>query len=405
MLYFSKEELTINAVRRNYMAKRVAIVGIGAMGLGILEVLRKYSAVEIVAIADKDPCALNRAAYLLPNGALITTKSVEVLEKKPDILIDATTAILDAALISIRAIEQGTHVVLMNSEVDQVLGRLLAQKAIENGVILTSDAGDQYGVLARLIDDVKLMGFEVVMAGNNKGFLDKYANPTSIIYEAAKRRLSTTQCAAYTDGTKLAIEMAIIANREHLGVLGKTMMGPKISCLSEVISTFDLDKARKMGGVVDYVLGAEPGGSVFVVGYSNDPEDIFYMDYYKMGKGPYYVFVRPYHLCHFETPVAIQRIVKYHEPIVVQRNRVLEVNSYAKTDLKKGTKLDGIGGCHLYGVLEEPSGLPIGLSGRAILTRDKKKDCPIEWTDVKFLENDPLLALWKEQEEQEAHAS
>ena len=379
------------------MPIRIAVVGIGAMGSGIVRTLLKANDIEIVAVADKNPMAHKRIQPILSASTLVTTEASEILRKKPDILIDATPAILESAILITQALEQKINVILMNSEVDQLLGQLLARKAKENGVILTSDAGDQYGVLARMIEDLELMGVEIVMAGNNKGFLNRYATPSSLENEAAIRRLSLNQCTAYTDGTKLAIEMAIIGNAENLGLIGKHMMGPRIDDLYDALSAFDLEAARKTGGVVDYVLGARPGGSVFVIGYLQDPEDQFYMNYYKMGSGPYYLFIRPYHLCSFETPIAVRRIVESNKPILTQSRKILEVCAYAKTDIKSGTKLDGIGGYHLYGMLEKPGGLPIGLSDRATILKDKKKDEPIKWEDVKIPEKDPLLALWQEQ--------
>lgn len=371
------------------------------MGLGIVEVLKKFPDFEVVSVTDKNLDALNIAKKFVSEKALVTVKAEEALNVGPDVLIDATTSIFESVFFLQRALEKGIHVVLMNSEVDQVFGRILAETAKENNVILTSDAGDQYGVLARLIANVRLMGFKIVMAGNNKGFLDRYANPNSIANEAAIRRLSRTQCTAYTDGTKLAIEMAIIANAENLALLGETMVGPRVDNVMDALTAFDLNKARDLGGVVDYVLGANPGGSVFVVGYSNDPEDRFYMNYYKMGKGPYYLFLRPYHLCHFETPFTLYKLFKHKEPVLVQNKRVLEVSAYAKTNLRAGSKLDGIGGFNLYGLLEKPSGLPIGLSEKAVLTKAKKKNEPIEWGDVEFPEYDSALKLWEEQERKE----
>jgi predicted homoserine dehydrogenase-like protein len=375
------------------------IIGIGAMGLGIVGVLKKFPQYEIVALVDKDPIALMRAKDLISTNALLTLNADEALNTQPDVLIDATTSIIESAQLAIKALRNKINVILMNSEVDQVFGRILFQTAKENNVIVTSDSGDQYGVLSRLIADIRLMGFQIVMAGNNKGFLNRYATPTSISHEAEIRRLSKKQCTAYTDGTKLAIEMAIIGNAENLTVLDKSMIGPEVPDVYDALNAFDLDKARKDGGVVDYVLGARPGGSVFAIGYSDDREDQFYMDYYKMGKGPYYLFLRPYHLCHFETPYTLHRMFKYKEPVLTQEKRTLEVNAYAKTDLKAGTKLDGIGGYHLYGLLEKPQGLPIGLSEDLILAEDKKKDEPIAWADVKFVQDDPMLALWKKQVE------
>ncbi len=368
------------------------------MGRGIVQIVQRVKDMEIAAVTDINPQALENVKPFLPHDALITTKPFEVLEKKPDILVEASTSIIDAALLIRSAIKQGINIVLMNGEVDQVFGRLLAQEASANNIILTSDAGDQHGVLYRKIEEIRAMGLEVVMAGNNKGFLNRYATPSTLIEEAAKRRLTVNQCTAYTDGTKLSIEMAIVANATGFGLLQTGMLGPKTENVDDALKAFDLDKCRKLGGVVDYVLGAKPGASVFVIGYSDDSEDKFFLDYYKMGQGPYYLFLRPYHLCHFETPYTIQRIVKYKEPVLIQKKRYLEVGARAKTDLKKGTVLDGIGGYHLYGVLEKPNNLPIGLSKKTILKKSKKKDEPIEWDDVEFPTNDPRLELWNEQE-------
>jgi len=381
---------------------KVAVVGVGAMGRGIVSLLRKIRDMEVVAIADVDLNALERTKPYLPRDALVTTNATDVLTKKPNVLVEATPTVFEAAFLVRRALEQKTHVILMNSEVDQTFGRLLAKDARANGVILSSDAGDQHGVLVRMINEVRQMGFEIVMAGNNKGFLDRYANPESIWEEAAKRRLSLRQCAAYTDGTKLAVEMALVANAEGLDLLKTGMMGPKVGDVKDALKAFDLAQARRLGGVVDYVLGAQPGGSVFVIGYSADQEDRFYMNYYKMGEGPYYLFVRPYHLCHFETPLAIRRIVEYAEPVLAQRRRVLEVGCRAKINLQLGTKLEGIGGHHLYGILEKPGNLPIGMAEDTILTKSKEKDEIVTWDDVKFPSDDSRLALWEEQTELEA---
>jgi len=381
---------------------RVAVVGVGAMGRGIVSVLRKIEDMEVVAIADIDSNALERSRPFLRKNALVTTNAMDVLTRKPDVLVEATSTIVEAASIVRRAIEEKIHVVLMNGEVDQLFGRLLAKDAQANGVILTSDAGDQHGVLSRTIEDVRQMGFEIVMAGNNKGFLDRYADPKSVKKEAAKRRLSLKQCTSYTDGTKLAIEMALVGNAAELVLLRRGMMGPRVDDLEDALEAFDLERARKLRGVVDYVLGAKPGGSVFVIGYSDDQEDRFYMNYYKMGEGPYYLFMRPYHLCHFETPLAIRRIMESGKPVLVQKKRLLEVGCRAKTDLQAGTRLEGIGSHHLYGVLEKAGNLPIGMAEGTVLLKSKKKDQIVNWDDVRFPKEDYRLSLWKEQTELQA---
>ena len=372
-------------------------MGIGAMGRGIIKVIQRNEDMDVVAVADRNQSKIENVARFLSNECLLTTKPMNIVSVKPDVLVEATGSILESALVIKSALEQKIHVVTINAEVDQVFGRLFAKIAEANNVIYSSDAGDQHGALARMIEEINSMSFETILAGNNKGFMYKYANPESIKDEAAKRRLSVKQCTSFTDGTKLAVEMALVANAFDLDILQTGMIGPRVETVDEVFNVYNLERARELGGAVEYVLGAKPGGSVFVIGYSDDPEDSFYMNYYKRGEGPYYVFLKPYHLCHYETPLAVRRIMKCKEPILVQHKRVVEVGAHAKIDLERGTKLDGIGGYHVYGVIEKPGSLPIGLAEGTVLNKRKKKDEPIEWDDVEFPKDDLRLELWEEQ--------
>lgn len=392
---------TISYKKRKMRKIRVAVVGIGAMGRGILQVIRANPDMKVVGISDINEIVLQRAKDLVPKNTVITKNPIKMLnmKPKPDVLVDATTSIVGAVRFNKKAMDKKINVVLMNAEVDQIFGRLLARYAKKRKVILTSDAGDQYGVLIRDAEAIKSMGLEIVMSGNNKGYLDRYANPTIQKPFCEKLRLNLKPCTAYTDGTKLAIEMALMANALDLELLQKGMVGPRAHHVNDALKLFDLDRARKIGGVVDYVLGASPSGSVFTIAYSNDSENKFYLGYYKMGKGPYYLFLRPYHLCHFETPYAIRKVMIDKKPVLVQKRRVLEVGSYAKKNLRAGTRLDGIGGYCLYGLLEKPSSLPIALSNNVILKVDKKIDEAIMWNDVKFPKGDIRLTLWREQGE------
>ena len=145
-----------------------------------------------------------------------------------DVLIESTNTVGAAARMVQAASRRGVDTVLMNAEVDSLLGPLLRRIATDSGAIVTSDAGDQHGVLMRMIDEIRLWGFTIVMAGNIKGFLDRYATPVSIAEEARKRNLNPVQCTSYTDGTKLNVEMALVANRTRTpsparrGMLGPT---------------------------------------------------------------------------------------------------------------------------------------------------------------------------------------
>jgi predicted homoserine dehydrogenase-like protein len=303
----------------------------------------------------------------------------------------------------------GIDAVLMNAEVDCLLGPLLHRTAHDAGAVVTSDAGDQHGVLMRMIDEVRLWGFEIVMAGNIKGFLDRAATRRSIAEEARKRHLNPIMCVAYTDGTKLNVEMALVANATGLVPAQRGMLGPEADHVSEVLERFDLDSLRAPG-VVDYVLGAEPGGGVFVVGYCDTPLQRDYLRYYKLGDGPFYVFYRPYHLCHLETAHAIGKVVLERKPLFAPLERpVAEVIAIAKSDLAAGTVLErGVGGDMLYGEIEERTtaadlgAVPICLlepeQGAVVTTRDLGMGEPVLWSDIELPDSD-LLAAYRRQEE------
>lgn len=142
-------------------------------------------------------------------------------------------------------------------------------------------------------------------------------------------------------------------------------------------------------GLVDYILGAEPGPGVFVLGYNEDPIRQGYMEYFKMGSGPFYVFYVPYHLPHLEVPLTAARAVLFQDAAVAPLDGpVCDVITVAKRDLKAGEVLDGIGGFTCYGMIENSeichaeNLLPMGLSEDCRLKTDITKDRPITYKDI-----------------------
>lgn len=351
---------------------RIGLVGAGRMGLGIARQLRRVPGMELRWIADIDLKAAEAAARAYgaasvvlrpgdpPPGAGTLAIAADafalvgtVPELAVDVLVESTNTIGFAVRICEAAIDSGADIVLMNAEVDLALGASLRRRARERRRIVTSDAGDQHGVLARMIDEVRLWGLDVAMAGNIKGFLDRYATARGLDHEARIRKLDPVQCCAYTDGTKLNIEMALVANGTGLVPPQPGMRGPRMRHVSEALAAFDFS-AQRGQGVVDYILGAEPGGGVFLVARSDDPLEREFLQYYKMGDGPFYVLYRPYHLCSFETPVAIAKAVLHRESVLEPRHgRVADVYAHAKRDIEAGEPIPvGVGGDHCYGLID-----------------------------------------------------
>jgi predicted homoserine dehydrogenase-like protein len=370
--------LMLQELKQRELEKRpimVGLIGAGAMGVGIAWQVNRTPGMTLVFVGDIDISAAREAALSAglevhdtkerpviceapgDGEVLVTGDPLDLIERlgdrQLDVIVEASNTVGPAARYCLAAIERGCDVVLMNAEVDLALGPLLHHYATDKGVVMTSDGGDQHGVLRKIIDEVQLWGFEIVQAGNIKGFLNRHATAQSLSEEAAERNLSAIQCCAYTDGTKLSIEMACLANSVGLLPTVAGMEGPRAANVYEALEVFDFDAYGGVGRI-DYLLGAEPGGGVYVVGRCEDPLQAGYMAYYKMGEGPYYLFYRPYHLCHIETPKAIAEAVILRRPVMQpDAGRITDVYAYAKRDLLQGELIKhAIGGDEFYGLVE-----------------------------------------------------
>jgi len=400
---------------------KIGIIGIGSMGKGLLYQTHITPGIDCVAVCDininrcvdalkacelkyKSATNQNELEDTIQKGLIGVCEDGMLLAKSENIevLIESSSSIMPAGQFALKALEQGKHLVLMNSEIDLIFGPLFSQVAKKNGVIYTSCDGDQYGVIKHLIDEIQSWGFELVMAGNIKGFLDRYANPTTIIPEADKRNLDYKMCTAYTDGTKLNIEMALVANAFNLQTTVPGMHGPKAKHVLEALHLFDFNLLwNNKKPLVDYILGADPGGGVFVIGHCDNPFQRRMLSYYKMGEGPFYAFYRPYHLCHIEAIASIIKSISEHQPLM-QPDFGFQTNvfAYAKRDLHQGELLDGIGGYCCYGLIENCTdnllspGLPICLADHATLKCDVAKNHKIFMSDVLHEPNRPDFSFY-----------
>ncbi len=390
---------------------RVGIIGMGAMGKGLFYQCHVTPGIECVAVTDihidravKSVEALNLDYRVVETlaGAHETTHlgmvaicgdgDIVARCEHVDVLIEASSSIGVAGKYAVIALEHRKHLVLMNTEIDLIFGPYLMQLAKDNGVVYTSCGGDQHGVIKHLIDDLQLWGFDLVMAGNIKGYLDRYDNPTTIIPEADKRDLDYKMATAYTDGTKLNIEMALVANALGLSPMTPGMQGPRAAHVRDVFQLFDFPDIRsRQQPVVDYVLNAEPDGGVFAVGYCENEYQKKMLSYYKMGDGPFYVFYRPYHLCHIEAMAGVaEAFLDGRSLLQPAFGFKTNVFSYAKRDLRKGELLDGIGGYTCYGLIENcpetgrHDGLPICIAENVTMRRDVARDEAIFMADVDY---------------------
>ena len=269
-----------------------------------------------------------------------------------DVIVEVTGEVEAAAHVVMAAIEHRKHVVLVNAELDATVGPILKWHADRAGVVITNADGDEPGVTMNLYRFVKSIGYRPVMAGNVKGFLNNHRNPDTQRAFADQHGQRAKMVTSFADGTKLAMEGAVLANGTGLRIGTRGMDGHKCSHVMEVLDLYSIDDLLD-GGRVDYLLGAEPGSGGFVVGYNDHPAKQKYMKYFKMGDGPLYLFYRPFHLTHLEAPLSIARAVLFSDATIApQGGPVADVLTVAKRDLGAGDVLDGIGGFTCYGMID-----------------------------------------------------
>lgn len=390
---------------------RVALVGAGYMGRGIaLQLLSGMPGYRLVAVANRtlenaarayrdagveSPLVVESAAALqraIEAGRYAITQDPRVVCEAGAVeaVIEATGEIEYGCGVALAAIDNGKHVILMNAEVDASVGPILKARADAAGVVYTYTDGDEPGVAMNLYRFVASTGYRPVLMGQIKGFLDRYRNPETQRGFAEKHKQNAAMVASFADGSKLAIESAIMGNATGFVPGKRGMFGHAVAHVNDLMKKFDpADFAR--GGWVDFALGAAPHTGAFVMAHDEHPTKARYMSYFKMGDGPFYMFYTPYHLPHVQLPHSVARAVLFGDATLAPRGApVCDTVAMAKRDLRAGERLDGMGGFTCYGLvdsyarLREEDALPIALSVDCVLLRDVGKDQPIAVRDVRL---------------------
>jgi predicted homoserine dehydrogenase-like protein len=409
---------------------RVAMIGAGFMGRGIaLQICRYTVGMALVAIANRNPenarrayreagvedpvVADDRAALetaISQGRPVVTADALELCRADGiDAIIEVTGAIEFGAQVALEAITHHKHVILMNAELDGTLGPILKTYADKEGVVITNADGDQPGVEMNLYRFVKSIGVKPVLCGNIKGLQDPYRNPTTQEGFARKWGQKAHMVTSFADGTKISFEQAIVANATGMQVARRGMFGPTVepgTPIQQVAQLYPLEALINGPGVVDYVVGAEPGPGVYILGTHDHPTQQHYLNLYKLGEGPLYCFYTPYHLCHFEVPQTVARAVLFNDAAITPLGGPLvDVVATAKIDLKAGQVLDGMGYYMTYGQCEnsptvrESNLLPMGLAEGCRLKRDIPKDQVLTYEDVVLPEGRLCDRLRAEQNE------
>ena len=390
---------------------RVAMVGAGYMAQCIaLQIVQATRGMRLVGISNRTPSKAEKiyrdvGVGVEDIGHAATAAELEqaiaknkyVVTDDPSIFWEAGSveAVIEVTgdpefgtRVAYESLRHGKHVILLNAEVDASVGPILKTYADQAGVVYTYTDGDEPGVMMNLYRFVESMGCKPMLVGQLKGFLNRYRNPETQREFAQKHNVNAAIVASFADGSKLNLEATIMGNAIGFIPAVRGMHGHACAHVKDLLGKFSLDDF-KAGGLVEYVLGAEPHTGAFVIAYNDQPIRRTLMTYLKLGDGPLHMFYTPYHIPPMQLPHSVARAVLFNDPTITPSGApTCDTITFAKRDLKKGERLDGMGGYTCYGLVDrydvcrKGDYLPMAVSLDCVLKTDVPKDGPITYADV-----------------------
>lgn len=372
---------------------RIGVVGTGFIAKGLLHALNDHSQLQVSGVLTRRK---PQSIADMPVPHSLITQDIDTLIKESDLIVECTGDTIHGTQVIEAVIREGLPVVTMNPELHIVSGTKLSQK----GTVIEAE-GDQPGTLAALDIELKDMGFEPIVYGNIKRFLNTNPAREDMEYWSKRQGISLHMVTSFTDGTKVQVEQVLVANN-----LGATIACRGLSALNCV--NFE-DGAMRLAEIAesfhqpisDYVVSATAPAGVFIVARHSGKQQP-YLEYLKLGGGPHYVITRPYHLCHLEIPKTIMKVLTGSQRYTFNNGRkpVAQVVAVAKKPLSVGEAFTkAVGSFELRGeavlIENNPQAVPVSLMDNAILKKDIDPGEIISFADVE-LPPSRALALWQE---------
>lgn len=322
------------------------------------------------------------------------TDSVADLVANCDVVLECSGDIAHAARIVETAFAAGKPVVTMNSEFHATVG-----SAFVNRGLLSEAEGDQPGCQAALVEDARARGFEPLVIGNLKGFLNRTPSLEEMRYWSERNGISLPMVTSFTDGTKLQMEQALTGNGLGATIAQNELLGLATADIDEGGRSLAAAAAALGRPIVDYLVDLTLPHGVFVVG-THDPRQAACLRYLKLGEGPYYTVLRPNIFVHLEIFNTIERVVRTGRPLLNNgETPTISVAAVAKRTLEPGERIaHGIGSFELRGmcvrIAEHAGHLPIGLAEDLHVRKRVMAGEILSFDDVD-LESAPTVELWR----------
>jgi predicted homoserine dehydrogenase-like protein len=294
----------VDAQRRT----RVGIVGSGFISQRLVSTFERFRDFELSSVLTRRP----RESYGAFARAELLTDSLEQFLEKAEIVVECCNDVIHATDVVDKALSLSRPVVTLDSAFHVTVGSYFVGRGY-----LTEAEGDQPGALAVLHREALDMGFEPLAYASVKGFLNPDPSRDEMDHWAQRQSISTASVVAFTDGTKLHLEQALVANGLGLGMRVGGLQGLRINDLAS--ATMTLAELATASGfpIVEYVLSPSfphPHG-VFIVARHDDRMRATF-EYYKMGRGPYYPLVCHHLYTHLELFKALRRVQRGEAPLL-----------------------------------------------------------------------------------------
>lgn len=358
--------------------KRIGIVGTGLIGKGIAIEVNKQTEFSLSKILTRRN--LSTMTDYPCHEKL--TNSIEAFIDQCDLIIECSGDVLYGTNVIAKAFKASLPVITMNAELQVTTGSYFAKRGF-----ITEAEGDQPGCLASLHENVVEMGFKPLVYGNIKGFLNLDPNKEEMAFWSNKNGLRIDMTTSFTDGTKVQIEQALVANGLKAGIAVDGLLAPRSDNLDEIGAEL-AEEANRLGyPICEYVVAPKAPPGVFITA-EHDPEQKDALRYFKMGDGPYYTILQNYHLCHLEVIKTIKRVIKGEGVLLNNsKNPTISIAAVAKRDIQAGEKIEkGIGSFKVRGeavhIERSNDHVPIGILVNAVMRRNVKCGEIITFDDV-----------------------
>lgn len=364
---------------------KIGIIGTGFVGLGLKRTINLMSDMTV-------SCILTQRDLNDFQEEDIYTNSVQELIDKSELVVECNGDPVYATDVLCMVMDAGIPVVTMDAELHITAGSYLSTKGL-----ITEAEGDQPGVLASLNKSLISMGFSPLVYGNLKGFLNLDPTREEMKYWADVQGISIEQVTGFTDGTKVNIEQALVANGLGAVIAKPGMYGIESEDIIKDSKQL-AEYAKEIGKPIsDYLLQSSHAKEKFPAGVfitaEYDQEQAPALKYLKLGNGPYYTLIRNYHLIHLEIPATIRQVLQGQGVLLDNSfHPTASVCAIAKKTLQPGTLLKRVDRNFFVrgeaiNIVNFPNHVPIGLVNNVVLKRQVNPRKILEFDDIEIQES------------------